>query len=249
MAQRISHCYPEKLNIHIQLMSIMLDGVEKYLLGDSVLQDNTLLDPLKYSSEYRELVHQQNAIGWLNFMRGRWSLEWTRLQFVKTKKRLQVGKGTTSKGNWAATIIRIMWDSIYAAWTQRNNERHGTDKETHNAAEWLLLQREIKSLYESQHTFPDECQVVFDTPLEDLLTQSTYHLFHWLETWRPVLEKAASRPKFQTDMRRHYASQDKYLPDCEEAFRLPVEELLLQSTHSLFTWLETWNPIFERIGP
>ena len=183
----------------------MLDGVETYLHGDPVLQDNTLLDPLKYSSEYRELVRQQNAIGWLNFMRGRWSLEWTRLQFVKTKKRLQVGKGTTSEGNWAATIIRIMWDSIYAAWTQRNNELHGTDKETHNAAEWLLL--------------------------------------------RPVLEKAASRPKFQTDVRRHYASQDKCLPDCEETFRLPAEELLLQSTHSLFTWLETWNPIFERIGP
>ena len=63
----------ETLNLQPTLMMILHDGAVGYL------QCRDHLDPLKYPSQYRPLIQQQNTIGWLNFLQGRWSKEWKRL--------------------------------------------------------------------------------------------------------------------------------------------------------------------------
>ena len=112
----------------------MLEGVFLFLQGADHLDPSTVPPP------YRELVRQQNRIGWLNFLRGRWSLEWKRLQsnFYKPE---------SGNGQWASQMIRTLWESIYKGWEQHNKDLHGVDAATRNAAERVVLSREIRELY------------------------------------------------------------------------------------------------------
>ena len=65
------------------------------------------------------------------------------------------------------------------------------DAATRNAAERVVLSREIREVYLDRETFPDEVQHVFETHLDTLLGKKNYQLKNWLTIWRPVLEMDA----------------------------------------------------------
>ena len=179
----------ETLNLQPTLMMILHDGAVGYL------QCRDHLDPLKYPSQYRPLIQQQNTIGWLNFLQGRWSNEWKRLQFQynqslpppKTKKDKQ--KQGKAQKNWTVTMIRQIWDSIYTLWEQRNKDLHGSDTQSQYNVKRQLYTREIQHYYELKHTYPSHLQTnVFNTPLETLLQKKNYELYNWIELWTEVLD-------------------------------------------------------------
>jgi hypothetical protein len=165
----------EKLNTRPPLIDVMLEGVLLFLQGADHLDPSTVPPP------YRELVRQQNRIGWLNFLNGRWSLEW---------KKLQSNFCQPESGNsqWASQMIRTLWESIFEVWEQRNKDLHGVDAATRNAAERVVFSREIRELYLNRETFPEEFQHIFETHLDTLLGKKNYQLKNWLAIWRPVLE-------------------------------------------------------------
>ena len=114
------------LNIHKTLVQIMIDGIQAFFAGDIVNHGNPFLIPENYPNKFQELVRQQNRIGWLNFIRGRWSKQWQLLQGEQTKKQRH-SDADTIRGNWAAKIIQAIWDSVFEAWQQRNVDAHGDD--------------------------------------------------------------------------------------------------------------------------
>jgi hypothetical protein len=62
------------------------------------------------------------------------------------------------------------------------------DAATRNAAERVVLHREIRQLYAKKQTFPAEVQHVFYTHLDTLLEKKNYQLLkNWLAVWRPFL--------------------------------------------------------------
>ncbi len=153
----------------------MLEGFFLFLQGADHL------DPSTVPPDYRELVRQQNRIGWMNFLLGRWSLEWNRLQ----TRYYQPESGTSQ---WASQMIRTLWESVYDVWEQRNKDLHGVDAVTRNAAQRVVLQQEIRELYFDRDNFPDEVQHVFETHLDTLLGKKNFQLKNWLAVWLPVLE-------------------------------------------------------------
>lgn len=165
----------ESLNTRPPLIQIMLDGISNYLNGSDHL------NPLAVGPHYRELVRQQNRIGWLNFLRGRWSLEWTRLQVLYFRPE-------SGRGQWATQLIKTLWDSIYKTWEQRNDDLHGTDAATQAKADRVVYQREIQMYYDAQWMYSEEIQHVFDTPVEKLMKQKNYQLTNWINLYGPVLE-------------------------------------------------------------
>jgi hypothetical protein len=165
----------EKLNTRPNLILIMVEGAMQFLQG------RHSYDPQEVPAKYRELVKQQNKIGWLNFLRGRWSLEWTRLQH---KHHQPKSDGDT----WASQLIRTIWDQFFEMWLQRNRDLHGEEAAEQYAAERLVFHREITQLYDSKEEYPITVQHIFSTPLDTLLSKRNNQLHNWLATWRPVLD-------------------------------------------------------------
>ena len=117
-------------------MLIMLEGTKGFLGGADHL------DPLKFPMQYRELICQQNQIGWRNFLLGRWSRQWVWQQHNSDWI-------DNTANSWALQLIRCIWDELWELWESRNRDKHGTNAKTRYEAERATLQREITLLYES----------------------------------------------------------------------------------------------------
>ena len=91
----------DKLHTDPGLTSLVLDGIM------SVFEDSQM-DPNSYSEQYREIVTQQNLIGWNNFFKGRWTKEWAVTQEAHLK---QTGKFSAkcSGITWVTNLIDTMW--------------------------------------------------------------------------------------------------------------------------------------------
>jgi hypothetical protein len=178
-----------KIDRRPKLMEIMYEGALGYLQGKEYL------DPLRFEDCYRELIRQQNRIGWLNFLKGRWSLLWNKQQRHYmlepkpnyTSKSKQKSKRKSGNSNWSVTMMRQIWDSLYSLWEQRNKDLHGHDPKTQQEARKRLYLREIQMYYDNQLEYPQDMQHVFKTPLEQFYDKTNYQLYSWLEIWKPVL--------------------------------------------------------------
>ena len=178
----------QSLGIVKALIDIMIAGVSCFFNGDVENKSTCHLFPHIFPAQYRDLIKQQNAIGWLNFIRGRWSKEWAKLQHEETKKLLRNGKKTI-KGNWIVKVSNAMWESFWVAWEERNQALHGTDFKTRHDAKNKLLKREASWLHSRAQHYPQE---LFSIPLEELLSKTNYQLHCWIKNWTPVMDRLDS---------------------------------------------------------
>ena len=169
----------DKLKTQPMLLNVMMEGVRLLFSGGDYLR------PSDFPDEVRELIRQQNRIGWRNFVKGRWSLEWTRIQSKHHRVK-------ASDSSWTAHSIRVLWDAFFEYWEQRNKDRHGSDSESRYAAERKVLTRRITHWYDNQHFYSDTAAIAFSTPLAELLTSKNPQLCNWLQCWTPVFEQCHS---------------------------------------------------------
>jgi len=66
------------------------------------------------------------------------------------------------------------------------------DAETRARAEKAQAHREVCQLYELKENIPEHLQYLYQTPLEQKLQQTTHMLRAWINSFKPVLEKAYS---------------------------------------------------------
>jgi hypothetical protein len=146
-----------------QLIDIMREGLASYL-------QQLPMDHNKYNNTpYQLLIEQQSAIGWDNFLRGRLSKEWKRLQMDYLKEHPHHQDNHEAGNKWVNTIIRTLWNQWFEMWKDRNKDRHGRDTTTRTAAKREQHKREITKLYEWKDDVLHKHKCIFDTPLEDLL--------------------------------------------------------------------------------
>ena len=225
-----------KLKVLHELTSVVVAGVTAFFSGHTVNQDHPTLDPLDFPRHLRPLIMQQNEIGWLNFIRGRWSKEWRRLQQAKNGRRLKAGKKTL-KGDWAAKLIQAVWASVFEAWDDRNKVEHGIDHKTRHDAKNKLLQRDL----EWRHSLQDSCPTLsqpFDTPLEDMLKKKNYQLHSWMERCRLAMQQAdddaceATRQELTQEVQALHAAHQGN-PAVQQAFLVPVQVLVNRRNRAL----------------
>jgi hypothetical protein len=174
------------MNTDPHLQSIIIKGLESYLLGTNFPQTT------EYPLHYYQLIRDQNQIGWINFLRGRWSLRWTTSQakYYRANPCPAPPDRRTRPNNpnrWACKVLKTIWTEWYSMWENQNKDRHGFNAKTRDIAQREQLSREITQLYATKLHQPQRLQHIFHTPLSTLLTQPTYALQHWLTLWKPAL--------------------------------------------------------------
>ena len=177
----------DKLNTDPVILDIVLKGI-------SSLFKNTLMEPHHYSDKYWLLVASQNQIGWDNFLKGRISTDFATLQdsYITPSQRTPKNNGTTWTTNIAALVMKQWLD----LWKQRNEDRHGNDKETKNKARLEQIYHEVELLYSRAHEAPPHTiNTIYKCDLDTQLQKHPTELVAWLANWLPVVEAELLRQR------------------------------------------------------
>ena len=116
----------------------------------------------------------QEKIGWNYALRGYLSTSWVDSEHIVNK---QPHDGL--RQTWLRTIIKNIWKFGKTMWTHRNSVLHSKTTPQKDLTE-SGVNAQIRSLYEQQHDFAALDQVIFDTPLEVMLTRPIRSKKHWV---------------------------------------------------------------------
>ena len=92
----------EKMNTEYTLLNILVKGIETYLLQEEPHYE-------QYTDKYTRLIIIQNNMGWNNLLKGRFSLEWSKIQ-IEHKKTLSHLEGKSTR--WMEKVIAFLWTKI-----------------------------------------------------------------------------------------------------------------------------------------
>ena len=192
------------------LLVIMRIGLHSYFTNSS--PDFSARFPNGYSSSpYFALIDQQNSIGWDHFVRGKFSTEWSTLQYFYAKR---YGLLKASEG-WIITLIRLLANASYRLWEIRNDCRHGKDDATKRQALQEQTHREIRCIYLLQPAVLAQDRQLFrsnvDVHLSETIPQQRSWLLHNKKLIVHSVKVAAAQAKLQTHQIKHFFELHKTL--------------------------------------
>ena len=139
-----------------------------------------------------QLIEEQEEIGWNNFVKGRWSKEWCRLQeeHLETQQlRTEKNNGTT----WVTSMISVLWTDVCELWEMRNQDRHGRNKTEQAEAKRAQAIREVEVLYQLASEVREEDSDLFHIPLEQLVEGTTAYMKAWIANWEKCILESVKR--------------------------------------------------------
>ena len=154
--------------------------------------------PISITGPYERSLRAQEKIGWRSMLQGYWSEEWQTIfhstyhepaeetPAAKSKRHIQMRR-------WQSQLIRTIWSSMIALWAIRNDDRHGRDLETREAALNEVLTNEISLLYENQDQYPDAVRTLLRTTFEDHRSDTASQLDDWLHAHRVTFQVTHNR--------------------------------------------------------
>ena len=146
-----------------------------------------------------DLSQSQDAIGWDQLMKGRFSNLWNEQSLLASQR--------TQKTNWTVEVIDCIFQHWWELWELRNQDRHGRDKLTRAQALTLQAHRELHLMYEKyQPIAPQHLQWLFDIDITMRQQWPTHKLWQWIHTWLPALD-ANTNPQWAPTNPENYPFQ------------------------------------------
>jgi len=219
------------------LQTIFLQGITKW----SQMQP---FQTTEFPTEYRNLLDQQEQIGWRQIRSGRWSIQWKQLQ----NKHLQSLSQQEDKGKeWTQTLLASVWQSWDDLWSERNSIVHGNSPETRAEAFKTKIHQNLQRIYNQKHLYlPSDRQLLLSS--YDLHAQhNTHTIANWIHAYDPVFK--ASIKKAQTKLVSNTKSIASYLSPSDIAKNCPK---INPSTHirkSSNNEPEKYSQRFKRESP
>jgi exonuclease III len=143
---------------------------------------------------YIQLRHSQDDIGWDQFLRGKLSEDWNRLQH---RYACRHSKNEQSK-NWLQWLVRYMASQLYNLWLSRNRDRHGHDSASQYQAKLLQTRRDITEMYSFLDKVLPHDRDLFCSSLDAHLIQPLSQLKGWLAVNKPLILMSVRQAKDQS---------------------------------------------------
>jgi hypothetical protein len=185
----------QSLSTRPALQEVLIAGVSGWLNSN---EDTFNLDPEPYHQDMRQLISQQNKIGWKQLFLGRFSWKWSDMQDDFYAARREPGKMKRLTGQrWQTTMIGVLWDQWYLVWTLRNGDLHGATETAKTRAIANEVRRDLSDLYDQRNQMePNVQELLYDT-LEEHLEQPTWVTKNWLAmnstTMRASIKRARKK--------------------------------------------------------
>ena len=143
-------------------------------------------------SVYQRALLLQITIGIDQLFMGRFSSHWSRLQdqFLCSQG---ISSPKFSGVRLVSSTITVLWHHAHRLWLQRNQNLHGDNPATIEAAAYSQAQREVRALYLLKpQVNPSDTILFYDSPeIHFTFSTTSIQLRNWLNTWRPVILRSA----------------------------------------------------------
>ena len=129
----------------------------------------------------------QEQIGWPEIFRGRFSTAW------RVHQEAYLGDRSTEKVNgqtWLTALAEFFLDQWLDMWKERNNDRHGHDHQSREAAAKRQAITEMEMLYQHKDSVPPHLHWIFKTPLDQMKQKRTHVLRAWISNFGSVLKQS-----------------------------------------------------------
>ena len=154
------------------LEDIMLEGIDSFILDHE-------FPFARYPTKYQSLCRSQDAIGWINLVRGFVSTHWLSLQDEYFRR------NGLSDCCGCPDILRVLWcvcHSLFELWRLHNSQRHGKDLQLQESKIRQQTIQHLTELYGFRHSVLPEHRVLFRSSLEVHLFEPQADLLAWLAT-------------------------------------------------------------------
>ena len=175
----------EKLGTRPILLSLLMTAVHDWL--GSPPGTRLILRPYPYSPELHQLICQRNLIGWDQVFNGRFSNLWAALQDNHYSRRQRPNDPKRRTGQkWQAKVGACLLDQWYAVWLLRNQDVHGSDPTTRDAAARQEVDRRLRALYALKPTIEPNAQALLYADIEEHYSQTLLQNQNWLAIHEPL---------------------------------------------------------------
>ena len=155
------------------------------------------LDPTPFSDDLRNLIIEQNAIGWRQIFSGRFSQEWSVIQQAQYHRLRSTpqsqGQRKRTGDRWQAQLIGTIWKAWDRRWAARNKAVHGHNATTRQQAIRREVQRQLDTIYQQKGMMePSVQELLYDSP-EDHQLRSLHTTRNWLAQHTAVFKESIKR--------------------------------------------------------
>ena len=157
------------------LANILIDGVDSVLSGSP-------LHTHRYPQKYHNLIRQQSSIGWINFLRGFVTTEWSTADHSSSESR-HIHPVILS-------CLSSLWSSIFRIWTFRCDQRHSTTLQQHENELRRQTHLQVTQLYSLRQLVLPTDRHIFHSDLSSHLAEPTSNLRAWLANHQPYLTQS-----------------------------------------------------------
>jgi hypothetical protein len=174
-----------KLGTRPLLQDLLLDALHQWT--ESLPNTRLLIRPHRYSPEVRQLICQQNLIGWNQVFNGRFSMIWSDLQdnFYARSHSPDNPKRRTGQ-TWQATLSSCLLDQWFEVWKLRNQDVHGNDAHTRDVAARKEVEWRLRALYALKDQMEPSVQELFYETMEEHFVHTLSHNQNWLAIHEPL---------------------------------------------------------------
>ena len=178
--------FHQNFETHPLLRYVFREGMMAWL--DPGADDS--ISPILFPQEVRRLISSQNAIGWRQIFRGRFSLEWQAIQNEYYLKHKRKSSYKRTGDRWQQQFIKVIWEAWYQLWSLRNGEVHGNTAATRVQAQRREVERQLTDISASRGFMEPEVRVLLAEDGEHQSQQPTIVTQNWLAMAGPVIRKS-----------------------------------------------------------
>jgi hypothetical protein len=179
-------------NTSPMLCKLMLDGLRQWF--DSSDNDVNLC-PDEYHPQMRQIILQQNKIGWAQVLLGRFSAAWESQQrrYQLTQRGEEDDRSQNS--TWQANVILLLWKQWYTLWKQRNRDVHGHDERTRLETTTREVRRQLSEIYQHRTFYEIHVQKLLHADVTEHEQHSLRVTQNWLSMNAPIFRDSYRRVK------------------------------------------------------
>ena len=180
--------FHQQFDTHPLLRAVFRDALGAWFQSP----DSEVVSSILYPAEVRELILQQNKIGWRQIFNGRFGYEWSRLQSNHYRRRKPNSDRMTGD-KWQKKFQQTIWSQWYELWVQRNEDVHGHDARTRRTAEQREVNQQLTEIYDSRAHLEPQVQQLLQNDLVTHRQQPTWVKRNWLNMTRPIIRQSFRR--------------------------------------------------------
>jgi hypothetical protein len=142
----------------------------------------------------KQAYAEQTVLGWNSLFRGFWVKSWRLAQ--EEQFRMYRSREMTDTGErWAARAQMGFFDTFELVWQLRNNDEHGSDRDTQRLIRLTKAKRAIRRLYTAGEDLLYAERHPFRDLIDDLLLQPVQMQELWIDKTTAYLRKAFQRQR------------------------------------------------------